>query len=190
MQEDPTLTQAKVAKRLGKGKDYVGRLLMALSRARDTGTFEVDWKNYGRNRDEIGAKKVAREQPDAFVDAFNAAPPAAKRKIAAGISRAPEVRAEARKRDTEAETKRKPSPVKPRVDHTLYEFEARLVSARRNLREALALVDGIDNPGDDEDIIELIAMLRQMIDAVDETYRSGKSLDTWAWELYERSAEA
>jgi hypothetical protein len=148
----------------------------------------VDWQR-GISR---GAElpRVARERPDAFAEAFEQAPPEAKRKIAEQISHSPEVRAAARKHDVEATTRRKPETVTPRIDHTLHEFESRLVSVRRLLRESLALVDGIDNPGEDEDITELLVFIGQMVEAVTESYRSGKSLDTWAWELYEKSAEA
>jgi hypothetical protein len=193
MEADPTLGQEAIGRRVGKSRMWVRRLVAWRTSGTSSAspfTREAREERGEASPDDSTAKKVARERPEAFAAAFEQAPPEAKRKIAQRISQAPEIRVEARKRDVEAETRRRPEAVPPRVDHTLYEFEARLVSARRNLREALALVDGIDNPGDDEDILELLGMLGQMVEATSEAYKSGKSLDTWAWELYERSAEA
>jgi hypothetical protein len=191
--EDPTLSNVQVGRRLKRSERWVRDLLRWRPTASDSNpspfTRAARAAHGATNPDDSTAKKVARERPDAFVKAFEQAPPEAKRQIAQRISRAPEVRSEARRRDVEAEQQRQPSPVQPRTDHALYEFEGRLVSARRNLREALALVDGIDSPGDDEDIIELLGMLKELVAANEDAYRSGKSLDTWAWELYERSAE-
>lgn len=189
MQDDPGLTNVKVGKMIGKDEVTVRRLRAALRRARDGEEFRVEWSRGAPRGAKGEVERTARERPEAFVEAFRTAPVEARKAIAKEISKAPEVRAEARKRDSEAETTRKPSPVKPRIDRTLYEFESRLVSARRDLREALALVDGIDQPGEDEDILGLLEMLKGLVAANNEAYRSGKSLDTWAWELYERSAD-
>jgi hypothetical protein len=175
------------------GKTTRGSYSGALVRWRNSGSFDergpFSEASGKPNRDQSGARKIARERPQDFAAAFEQAPPDAKRQIAERISHAPEVRTEARKRDHEADQRRQPSPVPPRTDHTLYEFESKLVSARRLLREALALVDRIDQPGDDEDIIDLLEQIKQYGEAVDATYRSGKSMDTWAQELYERSAD-
>lgn len=189
MKDDPTLTNVQAGKAVGKSKDYVARLLKALDRARAGESFTVDWQNDGRSRDVSGADRTARERPEAFVEAFRKAPPAARKAIAKEISRAPEVRIEALQRETE-EPKRKPSPVKQSTNQVLYEYESKLVSARRSLRDALALVDGINQPGADEDILDLLKMLKGLVQVNDEAYRSGKSLDEWAWELYERAGDA
>jgi hypothetical protein len=187
MKDDPSLTKAQVARNIGKGHDYVGTLLRALARGRETGEFRIDWRRGSQPREERGAKRLAREHPDTFVEAFRAAPPAARKAIAKEISKAPEVRIAARKRDEEPA--RKPSSVKKHGDHVLYEYEGKLVSARRSLRDALALVDQVDQAGEDQDILDLLGMLKGLVEANDEAYRSGKSLDAWAWELYEKAGE-
>jgi len=84
MDEDATLTQEKVAGRLGKTQRYVGRLLDALRRARLSGEFRVDWGS-GSNRRADVAAKTATERPEEFAAAFRQAPPEAKREIAERI---------------------------------------------------------------------------------------------------------
>lgn len=189
MGEDPSLTFSEVDRRLNKsGKsDYSGKLV----RWRKSGrTSTSPWARTERShQDGVATRKVAREHPDLYVEAFRQAPAEARQQIAREISRAPEVRAEARRHDVETEQRRQPNAPSKTTNHTLFEFESKLVGARRYLRDALALVDGIDQPGDDEDVLELLTMLKQLVDVVDEAYRSGKSLDTWAWELFERSAD-
>jgi hypothetical protein len=187
-EEDPKLSNVEIARRLKKS-DFWVRTLIRWRNDRSPGSpFSRDTPE-AKGRGVVEVQKIARERPKDFAAAFEQAPPAARKAIAKQISKAPEVRAEARKRDVEAETKRKPSPVKPRTDHDLYEFESRLVSARRDLRDALALVDQVDASGDDEDILDLLRDCEGLLSAVAEAYRSGKSIDTWAWELYERSAD-
>jgi len=188
MQDDPSLTQREVGRRIGKSDHYVRRLLRALAIASDGGEFRVDWQRGAIRRQDV-VEHVANKRPEAFAAAFDQAPPEAKRQIIERIAESPELRVEVRKRDNETTAKRRPSPVQPRTDHNLYEFESRLVSARRDLREALALIDRIDSPGDDEDILDLLRDCEGLLSAAAEAYRSGKSIDTWAWELYERSAD-
>ena len=193
MEDDPGLTHAVISKQLGKSRDFVGRLLRSLARARAEGTqFSVDWgrgSHSTKKEEQQVLNRLAREQPKEFVRLFEQAPPAARKAIAKEIAKAPEVRIEARLRDQD-EPVRRPSPVKKGTQQTLYQFESHLVSARRNLREALALVAEMTQPGDDEDIIDLLSMLKGLVEANAEAYRSGKSLDDWAWELYERSSDA
>lgn len=188
MDEDPTLSQQAVADRVGKSRRWVRDLVQWRTSGQRGAPF-ADPENPSKRSAARDAERIAAERPDAFADAYEQAPPEAKRRIAERISHAPEVRSEARKRDHEAEQRRRPESIPPRADTALFNFEQRLVGARRYLRDALDLVNGIDQPGDDEDILELLGMLKQMVDAVDESYRSGQSLEAWAWELYERSAD-
>jgi hypothetical protein len=62
-------------------------------------------------------------------------------------------------------------------DHTLYSFEGCLVSADRKLREALTLIQGIEQPGDDEDILDRLGRLARLVAACEESYRTGKPID-------------
>lgn len=79
-QADSSLTNREIGGRIGKGHAYVGRLLNALDRARSSGEFQIDWQR--GDREIVGTEKVAREQPEAFVRAFNQAPPKVQRQIA------------------------------------------------------------------------------------------------------------
>jgi hypothetical protein len=63
------------------------------------------------------------------------------------------------------------------IHETLYHFEGCLVSANRKLRHALALVNEIDQPGDDEDILDRLAKLNRLAAACEESYRTGKPID-------------
>jgi hypothetical protein len=82
-QDDPSLSNREIGRRLGKDPNYARRLLDALSRARDTGEFQIDWQR--KDREQVGAEKVAREQPEAFARAFAQASPKAQRQIARQI---------------------------------------------------------------------------------------------------------
>lgn len=68
--------------------------------------------------------------------------------------------------------------------HAAFKYEGKLVSARRSLREALALVEDINQPGDDEDVLDLLWELRGLIVLAEEGYRSGVALDPWAIDLW------
>jgi hypothetical protein len=84
---DPSLSNSEIARRIGKAYSYPARLLDALSRAREGGEFRIDWQR--KDRDQTGAEKVAREQPDAFVRALNQAPTKVQRQIARQIAAEP-----------------------------------------------------------------------------------------------------
>jgi hypothetical protein len=186
--DDPSLTYTEIGKRIKRYHDYAGDLVRWRTSGAKTPTpFSHGGQSEHRaGSDKAAAKRVARERPEAFVAAFRDAPPAARKAIAKEITKAPEVRVEARKRDEEV-PKRKPSPVGPSSKQQLYEFESHLVSARRHLREALLFVAEITQPGEDQDILDLLAMLKDLVEANEESYRSGQSLDDWAHELWERS---
>jgi hypothetical protein len=77
---DQDLSNSEIGRRIGKGHVWVGRLLAALDRARAGDDFRIDWQR--KDREVVGAEKVAREQPDAFVQAFEQAPPKVQRQIA------------------------------------------------------------------------------------------------------------
>jgi hypothetical protein len=188
--DDSTLSNYQIGRHLGRSESWV-RTLVRWRTTADSSTDSPFTREARRQRgeaspDDSTAKKVARERPKAFVAAFRDAPPAARKAIAKEISKAPEVRVEARRRDEEV-PKRKPSPVAPSGKQKLYEFESHLVSARRHLRDALMLVAEITQPGKDQDILELLSMLKGLVEANEESYRSGQSLDDWAHELWERS---
>lgn len=185
--EDSTLSNVEIGRRVGKSRDWVRLLVQWRTNGDDVAPFGAQRQTQDRNVS--GARTTARNRPDDFAQAFEDAPPEAKRQIAERISHDPDVRAEARKRDQEFTEQRQPSPIPPRADSVLYEFEAELVAVRRRLRNALSLANKIDTPGNDEDILDLLAMLKELVDANDQAYRSGQSLDAWAWELYEKAAD-
>jgi hypothetical protein len=187
-EEDPKLSLREIDRRLGRVSPYASKLVRwRKSGAQEPHPFGGEEREESRIRWQ--AKRAASERPDAFVEAYRQAPPAAQQQISTQLAQEPTVRIAVRKRDTETTSQRQPSPVKSRADHTLYEFESRLVSARRDLREALALVDKLDAAGDDEDILALLRDCEGLLSAATEAYTSGKSIDTWAWELYERSGD-
>jgi hypothetical protein len=184
-QEDSTLTLRDVDRRLGRGSDYAGRLVRWRTSAAPA-RQPFGGANENARKDLVHARKVARERPDAFVAAFEQAPPDAKQKIAERLSRTAEVRLEARKRDLETAKHTRPNLVPPRTDHMLYEAQSKLATAERVLREFIAIINELDQPGNDEDIIEQLARIEQLAQAAHEGYTTGKSIDTWALELWEQ----
>jgi hypothetical protein len=74
------------------------------------------------------------------------------------------------------------------VTHATYDmtaaFRAELQKAKRYLRDALALANQIDRPGDDEDILDLLRELRGLTVLCRECYRTGRGVDEWACELW------
>lgn len=188
--DDPTLSFREIGVHVGKSKDWVHKLVQWRTSVDGRRHLPFADGPAGRDRNAVGARKIARERPEDFAAAYESAPPDARREIAERLSRDPDVRTEVHKRHAERQEQSRPAPVPERSDHSLYAFESRLVTARRALREALALSNGVESPGDDDDILELIEMLRQLVDAVGSSYRSGQSLDSWAQELYERSADS
>jgi hypothetical protein len=182
---DPALSLREIDRRLRRGSKggYAGGLLQWRREGREGLPFSD--VAAGRDRDAVGTRRLARERPDDFAEAFEQAPADAKRQIAEQISKAPEVRAEARKRDHEEEQRRRPSPVPPRTDHMLYQVEGKQATAERALRECIALINELDQPGDDEDVIERFDRIEQLAQAAREGYTTGKSIDTWAMELWE-----
>ena len=191
LDEDAGRTQKQAAEGVGKSIRWVQTLLknraIRLANSDADVTQPIDWDR-GSHGTKAEFERTVAEKPERVAEAIEKAPPEAKRKIAEQVSKDPDVRAAARKRDIEDHEKREPEQVPPRDDSVLFQFESKLVSTRRLLREAIALVDQIDQPGDDEDIIETLNMIEQLAQAAREAYTSGKSLDTWAQELYERSA--
>lgn len=180
-EDDPSLTAAQISKKVGKHNRYA----LGLIEWRKSGREGLPFSDAaaGRDRNAVGARKVAREDPEGFVAAFEQAPPEARRKIAKQIAKSPDVRIEVAKH--EADVVHKPMPGRKTDKHVLWEFEADLDAAYRKLRQAFEKLGGVDQPGDSEDILAQIERLRQIIDVIDEAYRTGKSIDTWAAELWE-----
>jgi transcriptional regulator with XRE-family HTH domain len=131
------------------------------------------------------AKRVIAENPAVVMEAFEAATPEVRREIARQVSTAPEVQLEAQQR--QAETNYRPTPVRQNDNLVLMQFESKLATADSALRKALGLLEKVDQEGDDDDILFRINQLRTLVEVVDETYRSGKSLDTWANELWQQA---
>lgn len=53
---DPTLTHGEIGEQIGKGKEYVRRLLKALAREQEGGDFDVDWESGSNKRGDVTAK--------------------------------------------------------------------------------------------------------------------------------------
>jgi hypothetical protein len=192
MAADPTLGPKAIGKQIGKSHEWVRKLLRWRTSANPSWSpFTRDAREHAGDAspDDSTARKVARERPAVFAKAYEDAPVEARREIARQIAADPEIRVEARKQDAAAEAARRPSPVPPRGDLTLYQFEARLSTAYGALKQALELLGEVNQPGDDDDVLAAIHRIRQMADVIEEAYRTGKSLDTWAAELYEGRAE-
>lgn len=85
--EDPTLTWRQIGARLGR-HERLPRELVAWREEGREGLPHSD-AAHGRDRNAVGARKIAREQPDVFADAFAKAPPEQQRKIADAIASTP-----------------------------------------------------------------------------------------------------
>ena len=69
MEADPSLSQAKIGKRIGKGEVYVNRLLKALLRTRRTGEpFKVDWQSGTNRRDDLLPAAIKKASAQEKVD--------------------------------------------------------------------------------------------------------------------------
>jgi hypothetical protein len=145
-QADSALSNREIARRIGKGDVYVGRLLDALLRARSTGEFSIDWQR--GDRDQVGAQKVAREQPDAFVGAYRQAPAKVQRQIARQIAAEPFIgqevsrhNAQERKRQVEEANRRRNATAAPlpaymaRMVVKINEWAAGLASIENDLEQ-------------------------------------------------------
>lgn len=153
---EPSLTHREIGRRLGKDPNYAGRLLDALSRARDTGEFRIDWGR--KDRDQVGAEKVAREQPKAFVAAYQQAPPKVQRQIAKQIAADPFIaqevsrhNAQERKRQIDEANRERAAGAAP-----LPVYMARMVVKINEWSAGLAgLVDDLDQlpPGPGRDLV-------------------------------------
>ena len=185
---NPTLSFAEIDRRLGKANRksrYSSELVQWRRDPRGRATPYSGPTAQNRASDRAKVNRAARERPADFAAAFEQAPPDAKRKIAEQIGQAPEVRIAARQADQRDEERRRPSPVPPRTDHMLYQAEGKLATAERSLRDFIAVINEIDQPGDDDDVIDRLDRIEQLAQAAREGYTTGKSIDTWALELYE-----
>lgn len=184
-QSDSALTYASIARSLGRSHKYVVTLVRWRQSGSETATpfSHGGQSEHRRGSDRAATKRIARERPADFAEAFEQAPAEARREIAKQIAKSPDVRVEVAKH--EADVVHKPTPGRKTDKHVLWEFEADLDAAYRKLRQAFEKLGGVDQPGDSEDILAQIERLRQIVDVIDEAYRTGKSIDTWAAELWE-----
>jgi hypothetical protein len=119
MKRRPGATQREAAAKIGKSRNYVNKLLLALSRARVTSKpFRVDWKSGSNERKTI----LEQAEPEALIEALHGkieqAEPEERQKLAAAVTNTKTIggrvvenavveRELARKR---AEAARKPEP--------------------------------------------------------------------------------
>lgn len=82
---DPTLSNAEIARQTGRSNQYIGRLLTAVTRASETGTFEVDW-NSGSNVRSNVVTKTLRDAPMEQVEQIIADLPAERQKAVAAAA--------------------------------------------------------------------------------------------------------
>lgn len=149
---DPELTNRQIAGRIGKHESWVGRLLHALACAGASGDFRVDWQRGDRLASE------AREKPDAFVRAYQQAPPKVQRQIAKQVAADPFVQqevsrhnAQERKRQIEEASRKRDADAVP-----LPAYMARMVVKINEWSAGLAaLVDDLDQlpPGRSRDLV-------------------------------------
>jgi hypothetical protein len=190
MADDATLTYVSIAQRLKRSRPYVSDLVGWHQTGMKTPTpfSHGGQSEHRRGSDRAATKRIARERPDDFAEAFEQAPPEAKRKIAEQIASDPDVRLAAA---TYSETQRgrvKPNYVPHTAAHTEMRLQSRLSSAQHSLQDALTLANDLTKPGEDEDTLAKLGGLAKLLEAVRESYVSGASVDTWGSELFEEAS--
>jgi hypothetical protein len=189
---DPTLSLSEISRRMGRGHDYAGSLVRwrtSESRTHKASSPFARTEDYSNKRSTATVNRVANEDPDKYVKAYEEASPEAKRKIAEKISKDPAIKHETIKRLTSIKPNTNVRTVKTGLALTLMEFQSKLYSAEGALRKALEIIGSVDQPGDDENIIQRIADIKRLAGFIDEVYQEGKARDTWGWELFEEGTK-